>query len=75
MENETPRTSVPLTGEQATAVLKLHRDFLQAKVAKFEATEKETAAVNAFNSFLQSATKPDDGNWIVNLDTLSFDPK
>jgi hypothetical protein len=41
MEND--RVSVALTSEQTTAVLKLHRSLLQAKLAKFEATTSSVA--------------------------------
>lgn len=69
------RVSTPLTAEQATALLKLHHAFLEAKVLKFEASEREVAAATEVNKYIQSIPRPDEGNWEVNLKAGTLDPK
>lgn len=71
----TPRVSVPLTAEQAQTLLKLHHDFLAARVTKLEATEKETAEAGKVNAYIQQIPRPDAGNWEVNLLAGTLDPK
>lgn len=71
----TPRVPVPLTEEQATALLKLHYKFLTARVAKFEATEHETKAATEVNAYIQTIPRPDAGLWEVNLAAGTLDPK
>ena len=56
------------------AVLKLHRAFLQTRVAKFEAGEAEIKAINAFQEYVSKMDKPE-GDWILNPETLTLDPK
>jgi hypothetical protein len=74
-EPTTPRVSVPLTAEQATALLKAHHEYLAAKVARLEASEVELKAANAVNQVIQSIPRPDAGNWEVNLKDGTIDPK
>ena len=71
----TPRVSTPLTADQATTLLKLHYTYLEAKVLKYEASEREVAAATDVNKFIQAIPRPDNGAWEVNLKAGTLDPK
>jgi hypothetical protein len=71
----TPRVSTPLTAEQANTLLKLHHAFLAAKVTRMEASEAELKAVQAVNEAINKIPRPDSGNWEINLEAGTIDPK
>lgn len=75
MSETTARQSVPLTPEQTIEFLKLHRHLLQVKVAKAELNDAETKAIASLNAFATGLPKPGEGDWILNPDTFSLDPK